>query len=588
MHLHARGRAERARVDARAGDDHHPEAGDAAPRLVVRRDHAPQQVVADARTAHADHADDLVVGVPEPVPQRLAVGRVGPLPHHVAGEVEVLLGPRPGRRQVRPQRQVDHVGRVADEHRPVAQRGVPRDVLDHLGVVVGGQERLPLAAVGHRHPADEVGHPDERRPLELGVLVQEVVEVPGLVAHPEVERLPLHQVVEDHEVVDQHLVHPAHGLERVQVVLARLRLEVPRLARQQARGRVHDLAALLEELRHRRLGQPLDLEVGPPLAHRVGDGQVAAHVAEPDGRGEVERPRPTPRAAHVGDAAAAGAPVTRSTKPLMARLTTTGSRAIGRWPEPSSTSCSATGPAGDGVWARPSGWQRSSVPWITSTGAVDRAQQRLGLRRRPRGTLAPSRTASCTCPVVAPVRTRRTSSSCLVECGSHSIWSKKNGGELRPVRPPEVPVGHRTSPRTTAARPRSARRPRPGTAAAACRPRAHGATATTPWTRSGCRRRDQHRLPGADADARPARRARRRAASITATVSATNSRSPYAAGSVGRSERPLPARVDGDDAVVLGRGTAPAPSTPGCARSCRSARTRTVGRRSAAASLKVS
>ena len=300
VHLHARGRAQRARVDARAGDDHHPEAGDAAPCLVVRRDHAPQQVVADARTAHADHADDLAVGVPEPVPQRLAVGRVGPLPHDVPGEVEVLFGPRPGRRQVRPQRQVDHVGRVADEHRPVAQRGVPRHVLDHLGVVVGGQVRLPLTAVGHRHPPDEVGHPDERRPLELGVLVQEVVEVPGLVAQPDVERLPLHQVVEHHEVVDQHLVHPAHGLERVQVVLARLRLEVPRLVRQQARGRVHDLAALLEELRHRRLGQPLDLEVGPPLAHRVGDGQVAAHVAEPDGRGEVQRPRPTPRAATAG------------------------------------------------------------------------------------------------------------------------------------------------------------------------------------------------------------------------------------------------------------------------------------------------
>ena len=39
-------------------------------------------------------------------------------------------------------------------------RGIARDVLDHLGVVVGGQERLALAAVGHRQPADEVGQPD--------------------------------------------------------------------------------------------------------------------------------------------------------------------------------------------------------------------------------------------------------------------------------------------------------------------------------------------------------------------------------------------------------------------------------------------
>ena len=126
--------------------------------------------------------------------------------------------------------------------------------------------------------------------------MQEVVEVPGLVAQPQVERVAFDQVVEDHEVVDEHLVHPAYGLERVQVVLARLRLEVAALVGEQPRGRVHDLAALLEELRHRRLGQPLDLQVGPPLPHGVGDGEVAADVTEPDRRAEVQRPRPALRA----------------------------------------------------------------------------------------------------------------------------------------------------------------------------------------------------------------------------------------------------------------------------------------------------
>ena len=127
------------------------------------------------------------------------------------------------------------------------------------------------------------------------MLVEEVVEVPGLVADPEVERLSFHQVVEDHEVVDQHLVHAAYGVERVQVVLARLRLEVPGLARQEPGGRVDRLAPLLQELRDGRLGEPLDLEVRTQLTHRVGDGEVAPHVSEADGGGQVEHPRPPAR-----------------------------------------------------------------------------------------------------------------------------------------------------------------------------------------------------------------------------------------------------------------------------------------------------
>src|SRR3712207_7617967 len=54
-----------------------------------------------------------------------------------------------------------------------------------------------------RSPADEVGEPGVRRRLELGVLVQEVVELPGLVADPEVVRLALGDLAEHHEVRDQ-------------------------------------------------------------------------------------------------------------------------------------------------------------------------------------------------------------------------------------------------------------------------------------------------------------------------------------------------------------------------------------------------
>jgi hypothetical protein len=86
-------------------------------------------------------------------------------------------------------------------------------VLDHLGVVVGGQVRLALAPVEHGQPAHEVGHPHVRGPLLLGVLVQEVVELPGLVPDPQVVGLLPDDVVEDHEVGHQDLVHPPDRLE---------------------------------------------------------------------------------------------------------------------------------------------------------------------------------------------------------------------------------------------------------------------------------------------------------------------------------------------------------------------------------------
>ena len=204
-------------------------------------------------------------------------------------------------------------------------------MLDHLLVVVAGQERLVVAAVGHRQPADEVGQPDVRRPLLLRVLVQVVVELPGLVADPEVVLLVADEVVEDHEVGEQDLVHPPDRLEAVQVVLGRLALDVARLVGEEGAGRMDPLAARLEHRRHRVLGEPVDLEVGVELAQLVGDRGVALRVAEPDRRGDVERALPARLAARPARAAArAGATKSRSS-----RFTLTGSRACGKWPDPS-------------------------------------------------------------------------------------------------------------------------------------------------------------------------------------------------------------------------------------------------------------
>ena len=91
--------------------------------------------------------------------------------------------------------------------------------------------------------------------------MQVVVELPGLVANPQVVRLGLHHVVEDHDVVDEDLVHAAPCLEAVQIVLAALILHVRRLAREPGAGRVEDLPFGLKQVRHGTLREPLRLQI---------------------------------------------------------------------------------------------------------------------------------------------------------------------------------------------------------------------------------------------------------------------------------------------------------------------------------------
>ena len=140
-----------------------------------------------------------------------------------------------------------------------------------------------VAAVGHRQPADEVGHPGEREALQLGVLVQEVVDVPRLVADDEVVVLVLDDVVEDHEVVDEDLVHPADRLEGVQVVLGRTRPRCgPTRWPASADAGWTRSPRVLEHRGDRVLGEPVDLQVGMVPAQLGGDGDVAPGVTEAD------------------------------------------------------------------------------------------------------------------------------------------------------------------------------------------------------------------------------------------------------------------------------------------------------------------
>ena len=237
--------------------------------------------------------------------------------------------------------------------------------------------------------------------------------------------------MEDHEVGDEDLVHPADRLEGVEVVAGRLGGEVADSEASSALSGWIRSPRCLEHGRDRVLRQPVDLEVGMQLAQLVGDGDVALGVAEADGGRDVQRApaarqRPGPRAV----AAAAGL-AGRSRG--CSRLTLTGSRAWGRWPAPSRIASSAF--ASFASRAPDShGRMASSFPWITSDRAVDPRQTGRGRRRS-----SWSRGASWVGDQRLRVRRRGPSRPCpricFVECGSVKHCAKKNSRNLV-VAPP--------------------------------------------------------------------------------------------------------------------------------------------------------
>ena len=92
-------------IDARAAHDHHAQAGHEAARGGLRCQHRAQEMRADARAAHGDQADLLVLAPLELAPQRSALfGHERIEAGDVPAELEVLLDPRPDLGQSRPER----------------------------------------------------------------------------------------------------------------------------------------------------------------------------------------------------------------------------------------------------------------------------------------------------------------------------------------------------------------------------------------------------------------------------------------------------------------------------------------------------
>ena len=227
-----------------------------------------------------------------------------------------------------PKRPGDDVGRLADEDRAVAHVRTALDLPDHLGVVVGRQECLPLTALRERQVAHEVGQPRVRRRLELGILVQEVVDLPRLVADPDVVPPLARDVVEEHEVREQDLVHPAQGVEDRQVGArrpptrcARTRPRARRSQDESARRepRAGPSSAAARASRSRGRAQPTQL---------ARDREVAAGVPEPDRRRDEQGASRHGCVPAPGTAGGAGG--NRNSR--SSRFTRTGSRRLGQWP----------------------------------------------------------------------------------------------------------------------------------------------------------------------------------------------------------------------------------------------------------------
>ena len=136
--------------------------------------------------------------------------------------------------------------------------------------------------------------------------------------------------------------------------------------------------------------------------------------------------RTTPRRQVV---AGGGAAVTRSANSRRSRLTLTGSRTCGAWPEPSNRTSSA--PVSSATRSpRATGMTASSVPWTTTAGHVMLRQSASTASTSGRPESPPSMVRISVSGVVS--RPQATQSSiCFVECGSGKTCAKKNSRKPR-------------------------------------------------------------------------------------------------------------------------------------------------------------
>ena len=343
------------------------------------------------------------------------------------------------------------------------------------------------------------------------------------------------------------------------------RLEVGRLAGEPTRRRVHGLAVLPPGTSVTRLlGEPVDLAPRRLLAATPGDRQVAPRVPARWAR------RGRARACLGASGAASECGTARCTASVAAEPRR-GSSPIAQVHRAPVRAPSAGGPhhrasassppvSSASSSARSGGWQRSSSPWTTSTGQRTCEDRSSVWSRSVDAGIGPG---------VGREEILR------VLCSAHPTTVLDHCFDrvrLREQLAREEPDRTRGSPSASSGRsylaPTPPRCPAPRRKAYcdAIRQRRRSGTAARERRRPrrdpfGVPRRPQQgvhaeleQIPRGgwlDAELRPSRQACR----------PRTAPSPYAAGS-GPSDRPLPRRVDGDDACVPGQIGRPAPSRP--------------------------
>ena len=126
--------------------------------------------------------------------------------------------------------------------------------------------------------------------------MQVVVDLPRAVGDDEVDRLPRGQIVEDHEVDEQHFIHAAPGVEAGRPIV-RIVFRGCCQARELIARRMDRLTALFQQLPDRGGNQPVDSKAGPEGAERICDRHVSPGGMEAGaGRDEEHAPRTAKRA----------------------------------------------------------------------------------------------------------------------------------------------------------------------------------------------------------------------------------------------------------------------------------------------------
>ena len=218
---------------------------------------------ADAGAADGDDAHLLVRPVAELGAQRLAVGELGRVePGDVAGEVEVLARSSRGSPAGRGRSASGTMSSGSPTKMARSRtRGNRATLLDHLGVVVGGQER-PRARRRRASAASRRSRSSRRtRRASAPGSRAGSSRVPGLVADQEVVVLVAHDVVEHHEVGDAGS-RPSAGSPGSSAGRARPTRDsmwCRLVGQRRALAGWIALAARLEHRGDRVLGEPVDL-----------------------------------------------------------------------------------------------------------------------------------------------------------------------------------------------------------------------------------------------------------------------------------------------------------------------------------------